>query len=467
MRRDVLNDPNLPHLRTVVDSEEMSRLFESHFAVDYPEHQFTVLGTDIEKVYYRIEKHCGVLHRVHLRDAHGEESKHWFFVRHFKLSDSQRRFERGLRKAGPAVSFWKPVTHWPEVGMVIWAFPHDPRLTHLPEVVSPENVAKLVEANTESIGLAAGTRCGEVRCQQIKYMPGKRVVLRFEADLTLPDGTSQTLPFWSKTYGDQASLYVYRAMEDARLAIAETSGNMEIPRSTLHIDHLHTYWQEEWVGEPMSTYYGTDGMADAVPIVARALAKLHLTPLPNLSEAFYVSEVGNEAIEDAHKIGRYLPSDGDRVWKIAERIRAAAPSSEPSDSLPRVPIHGAFRMSQLLSRGDKLAMTDFDATALGDPHYDVAEFMSSLLYQEFRRSLPREELEELAKSFLDAYEKCVPWVLNRKRLSWFQSAFTLEKFHGTLKGLEKKVLLCIDEIFEMSERQITLAENRGADLARP
>ena len=208
MRRDVLTDPILPHLRTVVDTDAMSRLFESHFAEHYPEQDFTVLSTDIEKVYYRLEKHCGVLHRVHLRDLNGENSSHWFFVRHFNPQESERRFEKAARKVGPAVSFWKPVTHWPEHGMVVWAFPHDPRLKHLPEVVNPENVAKLVEANTESLGLEAGTRCGAVRCEQIKYMPGKRVVLRFEADLTLPDGSSQTLPFWSKTYGDQSSLYV-------------------------------------------------------------------------------------------------------------------------------------------------------------------------------------------------------------------------------------------------------------------
>ena len=110
MRRDILSDPNLPYLRTVVDAQEMSQLFERHFAVDYPEHGFTVLGSDIEKVYYRIEKHCGVLHRVHLRDVHGARTSHWFFVRHFNLRDSERRFEKGVRKAGPAVSFWKPVT---------------------------------------------------------------------------------------------------------------------------------------------------------------------------------------------------------------------------------------------------------------------------------------------------------------------------------------------------------------------
>ena len=125
-----------------VDTEEMARLFESHFATDYPEHGFSVLGSKIEKVYYRIEKHCGVLHRVHLRDMHGDERKHWFFVRHFNPRDSERRFEKGARKAGPAVSFWKPVTHWPEYGMVIWAFPHDPRLAHLPSPVAVEVLGK-------------------------------------------------------------------------------------------------------------------------------------------------------------------------------------------------------------------------------------------------------------------------------------------------------------------------------------
>ncbi len=71
MKRDILTDAVLPHLRTVVDTEEMARLFESHFAADYPEHGFRVEGSSIEKVYYRIGKHCGVLHRLRLRDLHG------------------------------------------------------------------------------------------------------------------------------------------------------------------------------------------------------------------------------------------------------------------------------------------------------------------------------------------------------------------------------------------------------------
>ena len=459
MRRDVMTDPQLPQLRTVVDTDAMSRLFEKHFRVDYPERDFRVEGTSIEKVYYRLHKHCGVLHRVRLIDANGERSRHWFFVRHFPESELAKRYEKAVRKASAPASFWKPVSVWAEHAMVVWAFPHDPRLAQLPDVVNPDTVAKLIESNPGNLGLPTGTHCTAVRCEQIKYMPGKRVVLRFEACVTPPDGAPHTLAFFAKTYADQNSKYVFDAMEAARKAIGTGPGRMEIPRSTLHIDHLHTYWQEEWSGHSMSKLYGEEGIAAAIPRVATALAHFHSTPFSNLGKAFYIEAVGSEAIEDAYKIARFLPEDEERLVSLAERIRAAAARFGPTDSFPAVPIHGAFRMSQLLGRDDLLGMTDFDATALGDPHYDVAEFMSSLLYQSFRRGLERSDLFTMCEDFRTEYERGVSWTLDPKRLSWFISAFTLEKFHGTLKGLEKSVLEHIDDVFDLVERTIHDAEN--------
>ena len=121
MSRNILDDPKLPHLRTVIDTTSMCRLFEDHFREAYPEHGFRVVGSSIEKIYYRLHKHCGVLHRLRLLDARGRESRHWFFVRHFPIADGPRRFEKAQRKASAPASFWAPVTFWRDLGMVILA----------------------------------------------------------------------------------------------------------------------------------------------------------------------------------------------------------------------------------------------------------------------------------------------------------------------------------------------------------
>ena len=96
-------------------------------------------------------------------------------------------------------------------------------------------------------------------------------------------------------------------------------------------------------------------------------------------------------------------------------------------------------------------MTDFDGVARGDPHYDVAEFQSSLLYQHFRRGLALEPQLGRAERFREAYAACAPWPIDRARLAWFTSAFLLEKLHGSLKGLETEIFPRIEAVYELSE----------------
>jgi hypothetical protein len=451
MKRDLLHDPSLPELARLVDPARMAALFEERFGRDYPAQGLRVEDAQIEKVYYRRRKHCGALYRARLRDRRGERLEHWFYVRHFTRGEALAKFEKASRKAAPPASHWKPVALWPETEMLVFAFPHDPRLAHLPEIANPEAVRKIAEENAGALGLEPGTRVGEVRCRQVKAMPGKRVVLRFELDLHGASGATRTLPFYSKTYGDATSLYVYRMLCDVCAALGAEPGPLEIPRPLLHIDSLHTYWQEEWPGRAMSELYRESGLGAALPRVARALSALHRLALPGLSRAFYVDEVAEEAVEDAVRIGAFLPEDAERVGSLAARIAERGGQLPALAGCPEVPLHGAFRMSQLLERDGRLAMTDFDAVATGDPHYDVAEFQSSLLYQHFRRGLALEPLLELGEAFREAYAACVPWSLDRSRLAWFTSAFLLEKFHGSLKGLETEIFPRVDAIFDLSE----------------
>jgi hypothetical protein len=341
--------------------------------------------------------------------------------------------------------------------MLAFAFPHDPRLAQLPEIASPEAVRKIAEENAAALGIGAGARLGEVRCRQVKAMPGKRVVLRFEIDVHGAGGASRPLAFYSKTYGDATSLHVYRILCQACDALGSARVPLDIPRPLLHLDALHTYWQEEWPGRPMSELYAEAGLAGALPRVASALASLHRLELTGLGSAFYVGEVAEEALEDAARIAAFLPGDARRLESLTRRIAEQGARLPALAGCPDVPLHGAFRMSQLLERDGRLAMTDFDGVARGDPHYDVAEFQSSLLYQHFRRGLALEPLLAFAEGFREAYAACAPWPIDPARLAWFTSAFLIEKLHGSLKGLETAIFPRIDDVYALSERFLARA----------
>ena len=67
---------------------------------------------------------------------------------------------------------------------------------------------------------------------------------------------------------------------------------------------------------------------------------------------------------------------GARAFAGAGRTARLAPSSR---SMP-VPIHGAFRFTQLLSYRDRLALVDFDGFEQGHPMCDVGSFVAHLYY---------------------------------------------------------------------------------------
>jgi thiamine kinase-like enzyme len=87
-----------------------------------------------------------------------------------------------------------------------------------------------------------------------------------------------------------------------------------------------------------------------------------------------------------------------------------------------------------------LALVDFDAVAMGDPHYDVAEFIASLQYLELSRGLSRQRLASAAKLFYESYAARVPWACDRRRIAWYTRAFLISKMFSSIKNLDFQAL---------------------------
>jgi thiamine kinase-like enzyme len=94
----------------------------------------------------------------------------------------------------------------------------------------------------------------------------------------------------------------------------------------------------------------------------------------------------------------------------------------------------------MLMRGAELALVDFDAVAMGDPHYDVAEFIASLQYLELSRGLSRQRLANAAKAFYESYAALVPWTCDRGRIAWYARAFLITKMFSSIKNLDFQAL---------------------------
>jgi aminoglycoside phosphotransferase (APT) family kinase protein len=208
----------------------------------------------------------------------------------------------------------------------------------------------------------------------------------------------------------------------------------------------------------MSELHETPELDRALPGIARVLAELHALRGIDLRAATYVEEVAASTTRDAARIGSLQPALAGRAKGIAQRLVRLERRIPAATRFPQVPIHGAFRLSQLLAQGERIALVDFDGVALGDPHYDVAELQASLVYRVFRGNLDRPAALRRGGAFLDAYEATGPCSPDERRLAWLRAAFVLEKLYLSLKNLELAILPQSEAILDFVESELDALE---------
>jgi thiamine kinase-like enzyme len=443
---NIFSDPKLPHLAAVMDDGLMAEHFARHLRAASPGLEWQVAQCAIENVIYKPAKHCRLLYRLGLRHPSGAAAEEWFYGQLYPPGLAEKRFDdavASVKHSYVAHDFLKglqPVSYWQDLNMVLWMFPHDPQMATLPYLLDPGFVRRQVEANPQALGVfdngadsAAETwRCAGIRCDRVKYMPGKRCVLRYHVRFSGPSGESREMTFYSKTYSDAMSRYHFEFLQTAYGQLTAQTAAIHIPRPLLHLDGFNTFWQEDWKGRELSAVIDEFDWEEFFPRIAKALAAWHRIRVANLRRGPDPDDVLRMAQEDGGKLISKLPQLQPLVSTALERLEAAQ-GALVRQEIPIAPIHGALRPSQMLIRGAELAMVDFDDIALGDPLFDVAEFIASLLYQEMRAGKPRQKLARTADLFLGSYAAHVPWSCDRRRIAWHVVAFLINKMCSSVK----------------------------------
>jgi aminoglycoside phosphotransferase (APT) family kinase protein len=242
---------------------------------------------------------------------------------------------------------------------------------------------------------------------------------------------------FSKSYRDDRSSYVYEALRAVRMNSTHGSYGFVFPRPLLHLKPHHTIWQEAWNGVPLSETIVSDSWDDLFPQLARSLAAFHSGTLNglDLQTGPAPTEVLRNAHDDAADILGFFRDEPAELRNVIERLNSMVDGLAKS-ATPAVPIHGTFKIAQLLIGNGQIAVVDFDSVAIGDPLYDVAEFLASVLALKERHALPASRVIEGVRLFLTEYSKSVAWDCDRSRIHWFAAAFMLAKIHSSLKTLE-------------------------------
>jgi len=466
MTKATLDDKNLPHLRQGLDPEAMARAFESFFRREYPDRGLSVEACEIGRVHHKPGKNCDILYHL---QCHDRDRRLLLHGKMFANGEGHGKIHKAQPASWPGCGFWKPVHLWPEMAMLVHIFPYDPKLPYLGQLLETDFVKQQVEANLAGFGLPAGWKCEEVVSSVVKYMPTRRCILRYEIVLADAAKNRRPVAFYGKTYGSLKSRYVYEALREICASPACAAGVLNIPKPIAHIDGANTLWQQAWEGGGFCERAAQLGWANLpasgfVQKIAAMLAALHQIVLPDslLQRGSSPPAVLGHAEDEIAKILQLLPERQDMLDQVVSRLTASMP--DPEAPTPRATIHGTFKLAQILCREDpdgrsQLALVDFDSIACGDPLYDLAEFVASLVYMSAMGVIPAASSSESVEIFLRDYQQQVPWTCDRRRLAWYVVDFLLDRIHSALKRGETTEVANISPAFDRLHEWLALAEN--------
>ncbi|MEM7118040.1 MAG: aminoglycoside phosphotransferase family protein [Chloroflexota bacterium] len=423
------NDKRLPRLREAANPERMLPAFRSYFKQTYPDRSEQLTDCFIDQIRYKPGRYSRYLYRLRVDNV-----DQWFIGQLPVQGKEPSVKKRQAWDELPLNGVWRALAFWDDFGMQLQTFPYDKNLTQVPALLDPKVVCSLAQAQAESFGLTDVWTCEDAVIQQVKYMPSKRCVLRYDFDWRGPAGERKQTAVYSKTYGKGDGKTVY---ETLHALWQQTADGFVIPKPIAYFDDTNTSWQAAWPGQDYTDIIRAGDWESYLPDIAKRLAALHQQQLDGLAKNDEVSLTA--VLENAHDqeedVNDFFDAPRPELRQIVADLEARYPALA-AQAVPQTLVHGTFKISQIMVNGDEIALVDFDSVTVGDPWYDVAEFISSLVTLEAKHDIPAAKIVAGIKTFLNTYTAEVSWPCDLERIRWYATAFIAARLHSLLKGLK-------------------------------
>lgn len=320
------------------------------------------------------------------------------------------RSHEAYRKVQPVSHCVQGAVHLPALDMIVWRFPDDPSLAHLPDATEPQRVIPHLPVQHLPIGVNNATDLFSVNRTIIRYKPNKCCATQFglqgEPNRSLPSFSLFGKTFRTRRKAQDVAtrintLWDVHKRSPERITLAEPLG---------YAPPINTIWQRWVEGSPLATMLNADNYERYLDATARGLATVHDVTL-SASPVFALHDHLAETRKKCAKLSQAFPLHTDTLEALAqrlERLAAGLPESRPQL------IYGDFHVDQLLVSAKQVVFLDFDSFATGDVEQDLAEFIVDLQFRGFGTELS----EEMCAYFVDTYQSHANSLVSLQRLNW-------------------------------------------------
>ena len=368
------------------------------------------------------------------------------YCKAFRGGRSQKEIDALTQSNAGAQAFHSMPLHFRDLDLLLWVFPEDPAIPHLPEVSDPERVMAHLPYSSLPKGLDGPGDVRSVEVQIINYRPELRCTTRYDLHWGAAD-QPQSLTIFGKTFRSGEGHDIYARSEYLWTRFSGVEDDVIFAQPLGYTSAVQTLWQLGVEGAPLCCVIGEDNCDSYLRTVAKGLAMIHHSDLAGLPK-WTLDEHLTEVDKKIEKLRRAMPSLVEELDLLAQRIQLDAPN--PSD-IPLRPMYWDFHVDQLLAQDGKVAFFDFDELAIGDPLQDIANFIVDLHFRDVRPFLAR----RMAKSLYDSYRSQVKWEVPINRIRWHARVQFINKAYRAYISQPPYVKETVEEIIQMATQETT------------
>ncbi len=387
------------------------------------------------KAQSQAKSSLSVCYRLNL--AGRQEGRHeaLFYVKAYLGGRSRNEWEKlaDSSRTGPGPGAF-PI-HVPELDAIVWRFPHDPVLTHLPEVIDAERVQSHLPWELLPNSVPGPGGLTDLTNSVAHYLPKKSCTTRYNLRWHV-DETPHELTLYGKTFKGEEGKEIYERMMHFWHISRQDPGSITVAQPLVYTETVKTIWQQAIVGVPLSRVINETNYEHYLAAVATGLATLHKSRLAS-SRAVTIEDHLVESRKKSAKLEQAIPMVTAPLQALLRRLETDAPSITSAD---HTLIHGDCQFGNLLAQDDRVVFLDFDDCVQGDPTRDVANFIVYLHFYDFSPTLR----DAMSATFLASYRRLVEWEVSAERLAWHLRVQFLNKayraYFQQATGTEQEVL---------------------------
>jgi Ser/Thr protein kinase RdoA (MazF antagonist) len=414
-------DPHIPQRDLLLDIREMAPRLATHLPVDGP---MILDGCEIWRVKYRIGESLRVLYRVQI-------GREYYPIAARTFSGRSGEIYRHALTATVPCGRLRPVIHMPKLDTVLWTFPNDRKLAHLP----------VLARNPETLAL------DDVRpwttSRLVAYAPEKAATVQCLSR----DG--ETLGY-AKVYAGDEGKAAYGVYASLRRHLASGDLHLGLPHPLAYVPAHQTLVLEAIHGPRLADLEDID-RREGFTRLGAALATLHTLPLPN-APRFKRLDI-SQAHQVADLIGRSRPDVSHLAHALADDLASRwEPSREPA-----VCLHGDVHPKNGIMTAGRITLIDLDQAGPGPAAADLGSLLAALRYDDHVGL--QAAAGEWAEAFLGGYAEVRP-LPPPSQLRWHTAAALLvERALRAVNRIRPEGLACLDRL--LADARMLLREGRS------